>query len=102
MTTTSAPGSQGTVSGTPATTAPGPTHTAGAQASSWFAWWMILVALVALALLGGAVYLLVRRRGRKPGPPGSGPPQARLCLWCGATVEPDAKFCGKCGRPAAP
>lgn len=57
------------------------------------------VVILAAVLLAAGLAFYVRQRIAKGRPPETAAPSARTyCMFCGSGIDPDAKFCSKCGK----
>lgn len=59
---------------------------------------VILMIVIAVMVVGGLV-VLFRQRALSERPVEAAPPTVRTyCMFCGTSIDPDARFCSKCGK----
>lgn len=63
-------------------------------------WFSLIIAIPAL-LMGGLAIFFVRRKARGSSGAPETPAVRTFCMFCGAHIEPDARFCSKCGKSQA-
>lgn len=59
--------------------------------------YLILIAVAAVAAVGIALYLF-KRGGREVPAETTPAPTRNFCIFCGSEIDPDSKFCSKCGK----
>lgn len=59
---------------------------------------ILLMILIAVVVAGGLVVLSRRRAVKEPSSVTASPAVRTYCMFCGSNIDPDARFCSKCGK----
>jgi len=59
---------------------------------------ILLMILIAVVVAGGLVVLSRRRPVNEPSSVTASPAVRTYCMFCGSNIDPDARFCSKCGK----